>query len=99
VQKVITGILIICCCVSYVNAVAVEDKLGLWNHWTVLYRAWKINANSIIKIDDKLELNQLALQSAPSPWLIRQRIKLLQLQNKDVSWEKERLKIIFNQIH
>lgn len=81
---------------AYINAATNRDTIGIWESWTVLYSAYKINADSDLYIDRKIELNQRAIYSAPAPWNLIQRIKLLQYLEVDSSFERERLKTLWN---
>lgn len=92
----IWGVLILSITGAYISAATYKDPIGLWNHWNVLYIAYKINAKSDMYIDRKLELNERAILSAAAPWSLVQRIKLLQHVGKDSSFERERLKTLWN---
>lgn len=92
----IWGILIILTAGVYISAITYKDPIGVWESWNILYVAHRINATSIVNYERKLSLNTRAMHSAPSPYGIIQRIKLLALAEEDSSFEKERLKTIWN---
>lgn len=83
---------------AYINAATNRDISGIWESWTVLYAASKINTKSTYKLAEKLRLNNRAMLSSPSPWLIVQRIELYSTggDTKCCKWERERLKTLWN---
>lgn len=90
------GFAIIFMALTYISAVCYKDYLGIWTHFTILHQAHKINPYSKMYLKEKLALNQRAIQSAPSPWAIVQRIKLLNNTEVSTEFERSRLLIIFN---
>jgi len=83
---------------AYINAAIYKDSIGIWESWNVLYAASKINTKSIYRHTEKLRLNNRALLSAPSPWLLMQRIELYSTvgNTECCSFERERLKTLWN---
>lgn len=81
---------------AYINAATNRDISGIWESWTVLYAASKINSTSKNYLTEKLRLNDRAMYSSPSPWLLMQRINLYSLAGIDSSFEQERLKTLWN---
>lgn len=92
----IWGALIILTTGVYINAATYRDTLGIWESWNILYVARRINTTSAINYERKFNLNTRAMQSAPSPFGIIQRIRLLELTGEDSNFERERLKTLWN---
>jgi hypothetical protein len=93
----IWGILIILTTGVYISAATYKD-IGVWENWRILYAARKINSTSAYKHTEKLWLNDRAMRSSPSPWLIMQRIDLYNTigNTECCTFEKERLKTLWN---
>ena len=72
-----------------------RDPVGIWESWDVLWKAYKINSGSEAFYQEKLRINDRAMHSSPSPWLIMQRCELLALRGEFCYREQERLKTIW----
>lgn len=81
---------------AYIGEHTNRINLGLWDHWRVLYAAERINTKSKEHFQEKMALNASALASAPSPWLLQQRVELLALNKESTEMECSRMKVLFN---